>query len=147
MASPLSTRRGIDILADIMRFTEPKCTHHILTSLAADNPRIAAELRRRLVLFEDLAYADPRGVRHLLKLTTLRDLALAMKGAPAQVLLNLANNMSKRSIEDLREEITFLGPTPSTEIDGARARIMKTVNTLLASKELYFTRGDEGWKE
>lgn len=128
-----------------MRYTNPQTTRNILQGLQASAPTIATELRRRLLLFEDLEFADPRGIQKLLKLTTLRDLALAMKGTSDGVLQNIAHNMSQRGIQDLRDEIQNLGPTPVTEIESARDRMMETIRRLIEKRELFIIRNGEGW--
>jgi flagellar motor switch protein FliG len=140
-------RRGLDILAEIMQHCDQKTNSHLIRSLNKTMPQVVAELKRRLVLFEDLGIADPKGVQRLLKLVTLRDLALALKGSPTPVLENLARNMSQRAIDDLRDEITVLGPRPMREIEDARARITAIARQLADRNELYFQRSREDWVE
>ncbi len=133
-------RRGIDILADILSCAEPATVTHIMKGLQSQLPQVVGELRRRLLTFEDLAMADARGVQKLLKRITLRDLALALKGATDGVLQNLGNNMSQRMIQDLRDEITSLGPKPAGEVEAARGRIMNVVRELINARELFIER-------
>ena len=136
-------RKGIDILADILRFTDVSTTRNLLKNLQAVEPRIAAELRRRIMTFEDLASSDRRGLQQLLKTVKMRDLALALKGAPEQVLQHIALQMSPRAIEDLRDEIALIGPSPVSEINAARDRIMGVARRLVEAKQMYFERSDE----
>ena len=133
-------RRGIDILADILQHTEPATVAHIMKGLQTQLPQIVGELRRRLLIFDDLGYADAHGVQKLLKRISLRDLALALKGAPDSVLQNLGNNMSQRLIQDLRDEITALGMKPASEIESARSRILGVVRDLINNHELLIER-------
>lgn len=141
MVSPFVARRGIDILADIMQYMEPAASRTLLKNLQASVPAVAGELRKRLFSFEDLAFGDARGLQKLLKTTTLRDLALALKGAGETVLQRLAENMSQRAIEDLREEITHLGPRRAGEIEEARRRITATARQLMEKRELFIQKG------
>lgn len=141
MVNPFAARRGIDILADIMQCMEPASCRNLLNNLSKSVPAIANELRKRLLTFDDLAYGDPRGLQRLIKMTTLRDLALALKGANESVLQALASNMSQRAIEDLRDEITHLGPRRVSEIEEARTRILLTARQLIEKRELFINRG------
>ncbi len=141
MASPFVARRGIDILADIMQYMEPAASRTLLKNLTKSVPAIAGELRKRLFTFDDLACGDARGLQRLLKQITLRDLALALKGANEAVLQALASNMSQRAIEDLREEITHLGPRRASEIEEARNRILVTARQLVEKRDLFIQRG------
>jgi len=147
LANTFVPRKGIDILADIMQFMEPTASHRLLKNLQGSLPAVVKELRKRLFSFEDLAYGDSRGVQALIKLTTLRDLALSLKGAPEGVLQTLAQNMSQRAIEDLREEITQLGPRRISEIEEARKNIMTNAKRLVERRELFIQKGKatEGW--
>jgi len=148
LADSTAPRKGIDILADIMKYVDQTTSRNILKGLKASSPDIYAQLKKRIFTFDDLAFADGRGIQKLLKLITLRDLALSMKGAPDEVLQNIASNMSHRSIEDLREEITYLGATPASEIESARSRIMVTAHKLIEKRDLFINRSEaENWLE
>lgn len=115
-----------------------------MTGLAKDAPQVVLELRKKILMFEDLAYADTRGVQKLLKTIRTRDLAVSLKGAPPAVLKNLANNMSQRGLSDLKSEITLIGPARESEVDAARERIMSVVAELINSKEMFINRPNDG---
>jgi len=136
----LGTSTGLEILANIMRHCDAKTNRHILGGLEKELPQIINELRRRILLFDDLAYADARGLQQLLKTVRVRDLAIALQGAPAPVLKNIAANMSQRALNDLKEEITRLGRAREQEVDAARDRIMAVVAELISRKELFINR-------
>jgi len=140
----LGASTGLEILANIMRHCDAKTNRNIMTGLAKDIPQVVLELRKKILMFEDLAYADPRGVQRLLKLIRPRDLAISLKGAPPAVLKNLANNMSQRGLSDLKSEITLIGPARESDVDAARERIMNVVSELINSKELFINRPNDG---
>ncbi|GAB4275853.1 MAG: hypothetical protein Kow0029_17280 [Candidatus Rifleibacteriota bacterium] len=140
MASPLGTQTGLEILANILRHCDQKTNRHILNGLQRDIPHLAIELRKRILTFDDLAYADARGIQQLLKIIRLRDLAIALKNSPQAVLKNIASNMSQRNLQDLKAEITATGPSREKEIDAARDRIMSVVAELINSKDLFINR-------
>lgn len=136
-------RKGIDILADILKHTDAMTTRNLLKNLQNVEPGIAAELRKRIVSFEDLAYGDPRGLQRLVKIINIRDLAMALKGSQDGVLEAIAHQMSPRAIEDLRDSIAILGPARVSDVDAARFRIMEVVRQLLERHELYFSRDSD----
>jgi len=136
----LGNNTGLEILANIMRHCDAKTNRHILGGLQKDLPQVVLELRRHILLFDDLAYADPRGLQRLLKIIRIRDLAVSLQGAPATVLKNIAANMSQRALSDLKDEITRLGKAREQEVDAARDRIMAVVAELIKSKELFLSR-------
>ncbi|PKL49783.1 MAG: hypothetical protein CVV42_05455 [Candidatus Riflebacteria bacterium HGW-Riflebacteria-2] len=139
----LGNHTGLEILANIMRHCDAKTNRHILGGLQKDLPQVVSELRRHIMLFDDLAYADPRGLQQLLKIIRIRDLAISLQGAPSAVLKNIAANMSQRALNDLKEEITRLGRARESEVDAARDRIMAVVAELMNSKELYIKRPND----
>ncbi|MBU1108844.1 MAG: hypothetical protein KKB51_19360 [Candidatus Riflebacteria bacterium] len=136
----LGNSTGLEILANIMRHCDAKTNRHILGGLQKDLPQVVLELRRHILLFDDLAYADSRGLQRLLKTIRIRDLAISLQGAPTAVLKNIAANMSQRALNDLKEEITRLGRARESEVDAARDRILAVVAELMNSKELFLSR-------
>lgn len=126
------------MLADILVHCEPETNEHILSSLRKVLPQAADELKKKIVTFDDLGRADSAGVQKLLRRVSLRDLAISLKGAAEGVLANLAQNMSSRAVEDLREEITVIGSAPQKEVEAARRRILGVLCELRDKKELFF---------
>jgi flagellar motor switch protein FliG len=144
LASQLETSTGMEILARIMRHCNAKTNRNILNGLQKDVPHLAAELRRKILTFDDLAYADGRGIQKLIKVIRLRDLAVALKGTPQAVLKNIAVNMSQRNLQDLKTEITAAGPTRESDVQAAQDRIMAVVAELIAAREMFINRpGDD----
>ncbi|HNX76473.1 MAG TPA: FliG C-terminal domain-containing protein [Candidatus Rifleibacterium sp.] len=140
----LGSVTGLEILANIMRHCDSKTNRNIITGLSKAAPQVVPELRKKILLFDDLAYADQRGVQRLLKLIRTRDLAVSLKGAPAAVLKNLANNMSQNGLSDLKNEITRIGPAREADVDAARERIMGVVAELMNNKEMFINRPNDG---
>lgn len=136
-------KSGVEILANILRHCDSKTNKNILTGLEKDLPDVVYELRKRILTFEDLAFGDARGIQKLIKSISLRDLATSLKGAPESVLKNLAGNLSKRALHDLRSEIQLLGPLRQHDIDQARDRIMLIVSDLIRNRELFINRPGE----
>lgn len=141
--SQLGTSTGLEILANIMRHCDPKTNRNILGGLQKEIPHVVNELRRHIVMYEDLAYADSRGMQKLLKMVRIRDLALSLKGASQGVLKNIAANMSQRALADLKSEIATIGSARESEVESARERITAVFSELINSKELYLNRGNE----
>lgn len=106
-------------------------------------PQIAQQLKEKILTFEDLQFVDQNGMRRLLKLVQTRELAIAIKGASQGVLKNVASNMSRRLLEDLKEEVKLIGPVRESEIDRAQDDIMVIVNRLISNNQLYINKGND----
>lgn len=66
----------------------------------------------------------------LLRSVDQKLLASALKGADAKLLDKTMRNLSQRSAEMLREEISARGPMRVTEIDAAKREIVATAQRL-----------------
>ena len=132
-----SGRKGRDILAEIMQHMEPASAGRLLGNLKRELPNVAAFIEQNLFTFERLAHCDQRGIRLLLSRISMRDLAVALKGAPQEVLEHLAENMSQRAIQMLQDEIRMLGPSRPSDIEIARARIVTLAKELISKHQMY----------
>ena len=137
--------RGIDILADILQYCDIKTQTFIITSLTPilekeKRPDLIAELRKQIILFEDLAYANLAGVQMLLKYVSIKDFAVALMGAPEAVVKNIASAMSKNMFNDLKSEAALRKNVSQAEISIARERILKEVKGLINENRLYIEK-------
>ena len=101
-----------------------------------------AELRKQIVLFDDLAYANLEGIQMLLKYVSIKDLAVALMGAPESVVKNIASAMSKNMFSDLKAEASLRKNVSQSEISLVRERIMKEVKGLINENRLYIEKPD-----
>ena len=141
--SRMETSTGMEILASILRHCDYKTNRNILTGLEREIPHVAVELRKKIITYDDLAYADVRGIQTLLKIVRARDLAMSLKGATQDVLKNIASNLSARALNDLKEEITLIGPVREADVEIARERVMTVAVELIKNKEMFINRPND----
>jgi flagellar motor switch protein FliG len=139
--------RGIDILVDILQYCDTKTQTDIIAGLTPileqeRRPDLLSELRKQIILFEDLAYANQAGVQMLLKYVTIKDLAVALIGAPESVVKNIAAAMSKNMFNDLKAEATLRKNVSQSEISLAKERIINEVKGLMKENRLYIDKPD-----
>ena len=139
--------RGIDILTDILRYCDTKTQTDIIVGLTPflekeKRPDLIAELRKQIVLFDDLAYANLEGIQMLLKYVSIKDMAVALMGAPESVVKNIASAMSKNMFSDLKAEASLRKNVSQSEISLVRERIMKEVKGLINENRLYIEKPD-----
>lgn len=140
MAPLRPTRRGIEILSSILRHTDPTTTRNLLANLSVQAPEIATALRPHLLSFDDLAFADHRGVQRMLKMVDPHDLALALKGATPAVVERIAANLSRHALEQIRDDIASLGPRRASEIAAAQDTLVKLMRGLIDAQQMYLER-------
>lgn len=139
--------RGIDILSDILANCDLKTQTNIVNGLTPilekeKRPDLISELRKQLILFDDLAYANQTGLQLLLKFISVKDLAISLKNAHESVITNIAKAMSKNMFSDLKSEIIFHKDASQKEINLARESIIKEVKTLIKENRLYIDKPD-----
>ena len=139
--------RGIDILADILQYCDIKTQTDLVYGLTPilekeKRPDLLVELRRQIVMFDDLAYANIAGIQMLLKYVSIKDLAVALMGAPESVVKNIASAMSKNMFTDLKTEASIMKNVSKSEISLARERILTEVKGLMKENRLYIDKPD-----
>jgi flagellar motor switch protein FliG len=138
-------RSGVEVLTSIMQHCNPETQENILAGLKDSIPEIAMQIRENIVLFEDLAYADAGGIQKLIKMISLKDLAIAAYGSSELLVKNFAQNLSQNRLQDLKLEIRQVGKVSKRESLEARARIMSIVSELMASKNLFIIRSSNNY--
>ncbi len=97
-----------------------------------------------LFCFEDLQYLDDRAIQKVLRDSDQQELAKALRGASTEVQDKFFRNMSKRESSMLKEDMEWMGPVRTQDVDAAQASLVKIVfelsnkgEILLALKEDY----------
>ena len=137
--------RGIDILTDISQYCDEKTQTSIIRDLTPilekeNRPDLIHELRKQIIVFDDLAYANNAGLQMLMKFINIKDLAVALIGAPEAVVKNIASAMSKNMFADLKAEALIRKDTSQSEISLARERILIEVKGLMRENRLYIEK-------
>jgi flagellar motor switch protein FliG len=70
-------------------------------------------------------------------------LAVAMKGAAEPVTEIITTNLSERNREILEDEVRILGPVRVSQVEDARAEIVRAIRDLEATGAITVQRGDE----
>jgi flagellar motor switch protein FliG len=134
---------GVQPLVDMLNRAKPSTEHAVLTSLDEIAPELGEEVRRHLFEFTDIVDLDDRAVQHILRDVTLKDLAMALKGASDEVRSKITTNLSTRAAENLNEEIALLGPVRVHEVEEARDVVIRTIRTLEEAGTIIVGRGDD----
>ena len=134
---------GIQPLVEIINRSDVSTERALLEDLELRDPELAEEVRSRMLTFADLVKLDNQDVQLVLRGIGANILALAMKGAPAAVLEAIRSNISERNRELLEFELESMGPVRSSEVEQARADIVRIIRELEAGGDITVRRGDE----
>lgn len=134
---------GVQPLVDIINRSDVATERALLEDLELRDPELAEEVRSRMLTFADLVKLDNQDVQLVLRGIDAGTLALAMKGAAATVVEAIRSNISERNRELLEFELEAIGPVRSSEVEQARADIVRIIRELEAAAEITVRRGDE----
>lgn len=123
---------GVDRAAAVLIRMEMTDQENLLGQIADEDYELSEMLRKRMVVFGDLAVLDDRSVQQLLKNVDREVLITALRGAEPMMREVFFDNMSKRAAADLRDELEIGKPVPKNQVDDAQEEI---VNTALRLKE------------
>jgi len=135
---------GIDCLAEILNQTDEISNEQIMSEIEDKDPKLAAQIKQKMFVFEDLVKVDDRGLQKLLRQVETRELSVALKGATDEVKEKIFRNMSSRAAEMLEEEIEAVGAVRMKEVEDAQHVITTVIQDLEKKGEVVISgRGGE----
>jgi flagellar motor switch protein FliG len=130
MQGRLRITGGPKIIAQVMNFVDRSTEKRIFEALRSKDPALVDDIKKLMLLFEDLVSLSDVAVQAVLREIDINDLALALKGAAKELKELIYRNLSKRAAERLQEEMELLGPKPRADVDSAQQRIVAVVRRL-----------------
>lgn len=134
---------GIQPLVEIINRSDAATERILLEGLEARDPALAEEVRSRMLTFVDIVKLDARDIQQVLRGIDAAVLAIAMKGAPEAVTEVIRANVSERNRELLDDEIRAAGPVRMSQVEEARASVVRAIRELEAQGAITVQRGDE----
>jgi flagellar motor switch protein FliG len=136
---------GVERLAEILNQTDEISSELILNEIEETNSELAAQIKQKMFVFEDLVLVDDRGFQKLLRRVETKELSVALKAASDEVKQKVLKNMSERAAEMLREEMDTLGPVRMKEVSDAQQAITVIIQEMEAKGEVIISgrRGEQ----
>jgi flagellar motor switch protein FliG len=130
-------------MATIFNSLDRKTELRFLTALERRDQEAADRIRALMFTFEDLGRIPVQGIQVLLRSVQKNRIALALKGAPAELKELFFRNLSERAGKMLREEIEGLGPVKLKDVDEARAELVRVAKELGAQGKIEIKAASE----
>jgi flagellar motor switch protein FliG len=146
VVSPRNTMQvvgGVQPLVDIINRSNAATERAILEGLDARDPRLAEEVRSRLLTFADIVRLAQRDIQLVLRGIDVQVLAVALKGASEPVQERILSNLSERNRTLVREEADLLGAVRASQVEDARAEVVGAIRALEEAGSITVLRGDE----
>lgn len=134
---------GVQSLVDILNRVGRSAEKVVLEGLEREDPTLAEEVKRRMLVFEDMVMLPDNFIQRVLREVNSKDLAVAMRGAGEEVNDRIYKNLSKRAAEMLKEEIEFMGPVRLREVEQSQQKIVNILRKLDESGEIIISRGGD----
>ena len=134
---------GLSTIVGILSSADQATEKQILADLEARDPEMAERIRNEMFVFDDVVSLDDQTLQAVLRSVVLKNVALALKGKPAQVIEKFTRNISERATEELMEDMASLGPQRLSVVEAAEAAIVKAVRSLADAGSITLERGDD----
>ena len=142
MVEDYATVGGVDSVVEILSSVDRGTEKNILEILEAEDSELSEEIRKKMFVFDDIINMDGRSVQRVLREgVDNRDLAIALKGASEEVKSLIFNNMSKRLVQMIQEEMDFMGPVRKSDVEEAQQKIVGIIRRLQDAGEIIVSRG------
>ncbi len=134
---------GIDILVDILNSVDRGTERNLLEALELKDEELAEEIRNKMFVFEDITKLSDQAIQRVLKDVDNRELAVALKGANADVVKVIFGNISKRLQEMIKEDMEIMGPVRVSAVEESQQKIVNVIRKLDDAGEIYISRNQE----
>ncbi len=129
-ARPFNQAGGVRAAAQVINSLPQNMRKSILDSLSERNAELGEAIRKKMFTFEELERLDTRTLQIILQSIDTPLLVVALKTADEKLTKTLLSCISKRAAENVRLEMSMMGPLRLTEIEAARSQILETVRHL-----------------
>ena len=132
---------GVDAIVNILNTVDRATEKHIMESLEIEEPELADEIRKKMLVFEDILLLDDRAIQRVLRDVDNNDLAVALKNANDEVQNVCFKNLSKRLAAMIKEDMDFMGPVRMKDVEEAQQKIVGVIRRLEDAGEIVISRG------
>jgi flagellar motor switch protein FliG len=132
---------GVHPVAEMLNVMDKNTETAIMSRLEEKDPLLAEEIRKLMFVFDDIVKIDDRGIQALLKEVPNDKLLLALKTASEEIRNKIFKNISQRAAEMLREDLSNMGPSRLSDVEGAQQEIVNVARRLESEGKILIARG------
>lgn len=136
-----ATLGGVQPVAEMLNVMDKHTETTIMSRIEEKDPILAEEIRKLMFVFEDIVKIDDRGIQMLLKEVQNDKLLLALKTAPQEIRDKIFKNISQRAAAILKEDLSNMGPSKLSDVEGAQQEIVNVARRLEAEGKILIARG------
>lgn len=121
---------GPKVVAEILNSLGKGRDKELLEELTERDFDLATEIKDLMFVFADIILLDDKSIQTLMKDVDQADLVLSLKGASDQAKDKIFRNISKRQVDTIVDELSFMGPVKSSTVQGAQQKIVNVIRKL-----------------
>jgi len=134
---------GVESLMKIIGHVDKTTGKNIVETLKKKNPELAATLKKRIFVFEDIVMLDDRSIQLVMRMVDTQELGHALKSVDPVVQEKIFKNMTKRAATMLKEDMEYMGPMRSQDVEESQQKIISIIRFLNDTGQLVFTHADD----
>lgn len=127
---------GTKVAAEILNNTDTSIEEEVLGGIQESNELLSEQIEDLMFVFDDLGKFEDRDMQTLLKGISTDSLKVALKGADEVVQKKIFDNMSKRAVELLQDDIEMMGPIRVSDVEAAQKEIVLIARRLADAGEI-----------
>jgi flagellar motor switch protein FliG len=132
---------GVQPVAEMLNVMDKNTEKAIMSRIEERDPILAEEIRKLMFVFEDIVKIDDKGIQALLKEVPNDKLLLALKTANEEIRNKIFKNISQRAAQLLKDDLTNMGPSRLSDVEGAQIEIVNVARRLEGEGKILIARG------
>lgn len=134
---------GISYVADMMNHVDRSTEKHIFDELSIKDPVLAEEIRKKMFVFEDIAYLDAHTIQTFIREVDFKDIAIALKSTIKEVSDAFFKNMSTRMRESVETDMEYMTNVRMHDVETAQQNIVSVIRKLEEEGKLVISKGKD----
>lgn len=115
---------GVRAVAELLNRIDRSVSQPVLEAIESQTPDLAVSIRHLMFVFDDLLHVDDNALREIVQRADKKVLTVALKGTSEDIRNRFFQNMSKRAVDMIREEIELLGAVRLREVEKAQQEVV-----------------------
>ncbi|MBV71188.1 MAG: hypothetical protein CMH52_07530 [Myxococcales bacterium] len=115
----------------------------LLESLTRVAPGLAEALKQAMFRFEDLVYADSKGLQLLVGKLNRKTLLYALRATSDDLKSALFDSMSARAAKDIKEELGYMDRVRRSDVRAAQTRVTDLARKMIQDGHLVVIKPEE----
>ncbi|MBO9533292.1 MAG: flagellar motor switch protein FliG [Solirubrobacteraceae bacterium] len=138
---------GVDQLAAILQGAGRATERQVLEGLEAVDPELAEAVRAKMFTFEDMVKLTDKDLQLVLRDIDGKDLVLALRGVPEELMARVVENMSQRAAETLKEDLEMQPPQKRAVVEEAQTKVVAAIRALDEAGQITLPMAEEPGEE